>query len=285
MTQKIAALVDGSIYSQSVCTHAAWFAHRTGAPVEIVHVLSRHERSNSDDLSGAIRLGARSRLLEHLATVDEERARLASQHGRAILEDASELVEAGGVTEVTTHLRSGDLVEAVAQVEKDAGLLVIGKRGEAADFAKGHLGSNMERIVRASHRPVLVASRGFQPIEKALLAFDGGPSTKRAVDYIAQSAAFKGLDLSIVTVGNSDAILKSERDQAVARLRDSGVNASSYTISGTQPETALAELVEAECIGMVVMGAYGHSRIRSLVIGSTTTSLVRACKVPMLLIR
>jgi hypothetical protein len=33
MTDKIIALVDGSIYSESVCEHAAWIAARTGAPV------------------------------------------------------------------------------------------------------------------------------------------------------------------------------------------------------------------------------------------------------------
>jgi nucleotide-binding universal stress UspA family protein len=36
---------------------------------------------------------------------------------------------------------------------------------------------------------------------------------------------------------------------------------------------------------MVVMGAYGHSRIRTLIIGSTTTEMIRSCKVPIVLVR
>jgi nucleotide-binding universal stress UspA family protein len=36
---------------------------------------------------------------------------------------------------------------------------------------------------------------------------------------------------------------------------------------------------------VMVMGAYGHSRIRSLVIGSTTEAMVRRCKVPVLMFR
>jgi nucleotide-binding universal stress UspA family protein len=36
---------------------------------------------------------------------------------------------------------------------------------------------------------------------------------------------------------------------------------------------------------MVVMGAYGHSRIRSFVIGSTTSEMLRSCKAPVLLMR
>ena len=33
------------------------------------------------------------------------------------------------------------------------------------------------------------------------------------------------------------------------------------------------------------MVAYGHSRIRSLLIGSTTTALLRACRIPVLVFR
>ena len=36
---------------------------------------------------------------------------------------------------------------------------------------------------------------------------------------------------------------------------------------------------------MLVMGAYGHSRIRNLIIGSTTTQMIGACKVPIMLFR
>ena len=57
------------------------------------------------------------------------------------------------MTEITTRLRHGDLVEAVGRGRgRTRDVILIGKRGEAADFAKGHLGSNLERIVRASHQ-------------------------------------------------------------------------------------------------------------------------------------
>ncbi|HSP25858.1 MAG TPA: universal stress protein [Saliniramus sp.] len=47
-------------------------------------------------------------------------------------------------------MRNGDLVEALQEYERDCDLVIIGKRGEAADFAKLHLGSNLERVVRSS---------------------------------------------------------------------------------------------------------------------------------------
>ncbi|WP_397544156.1 universal stress protein [Roseovarius salis] len=284
MTDRIVALVDGSIYSESVCDHAAWISERTGAPVELIHVLGRREAPPKADLSGSIRLGARTRLMEELAELDEQRAKLVSHRGRAILEDARAIVDRDGVTDITTRLRHGDIVEAIGEIEGDARVIVIGKRGEAADFAKGHLGSNLERIVRAAHRPVFVAARAFKPIETVLVAYDGGRSAMRAVDHIARSPLFAGLAVTLVTVGTRTPEIDKGLADARAMLAAAGIDADTRVVPG-QPEAELGKLVEEEGFGMVVMGAYGHSRIRSLVIGSTTTEMVRSCKVPVVLMR
>jgi nucleotide-binding universal stress UspA family protein len=282
--QKIIALVDGSAYSASVCDHAAWIAGRTGAAVELIHVLGRREASDTRDHSGAIALGARTALMEQLSALDAQRAKLIGHRGRAILEDAQALLEKAGVTDVTARLRDGDIVEAVADVEPDAGLVLIGKRGEAADFARGHLGSNLERIIRASHKPVVVASRAFRPISKALVAYDGGASAMKAVDHIARSPLFQRLSVHVVTVGSATPEVNKGLSDARAMLWAAGIEAETSVLPG-QPEPALARLVEEAQIDMLVMGAYGHSRIRSLIIGSTTTAMIRACKVPVLLVR
>lgn len=282
--QKIVALVDGSAYSASVCHHAAWLSARTGASVELIHVLGRRETPEKQDLSGAIALGARSALLEELAELDAQRAKLVSHRGRAILEDARAILDKAGVTDITTRLRHGDLIEAVAEVEAGARVIMIGKRGEAADFAKGHLGSNLERVVRASHKPVFVASRAFRPIAKVLVAYDAGRSAMKAVDHIANSPVFQGLEIHVVTVGTDTPEAQKGLADAKASLKAAGIEARTSILPG-QPETALGRLVDEASFDMLVMGAYGHSRIRSLIIGSTTTEMIRSCKVPVVLIR
>jgi nucleotide-binding universal stress UspA family protein len=52
-----------------------------------------------------------------------------------------------------------------------------------------------------------------------------------------------------------------------------------------QPEAVIAAHIEAHDIGLLVMGAYGHSRIRNLIIGSTTSAMLRSCRIPVLLFR
>ncbi|PIP98294.1 MAG: universal stress protein UspA [Rhodobacterales bacterium CG18_big_fil_WC_8_21_14_2_50_71_9] len=279
----ILACIDGSIYSHSVADHAGWAAKRLGASVEVLQVLGRREAASSDR-SGRIVAGARRQLLEELATLDAERAKLLQRQGRLDLEEARTRIEAAGVASVATTLRNGDLLETVAERETGADLVVIGKRGEAADFARLHLGSNLERIVRASTRPVLVTSRAFRPIRRFLLAFDGRASALKAVDAVSRSPLFAGLACDLVTVGGDTAEARQRLDAAAAQLRAGGVEVSARIEPG-QPDTAIGAAVEREAVGLVVMGAYGHSRLRSLMIGSTTSELIRACKTPIMVFR
>ena len=282
---KFIALVDGSIYSQSVCDHAAWIAKRTGAAVELLHVLGRRETGSAPaNLSGNITLGARTALLEELSALDEQRAKLAQKRGRAILDDAKARLDAAGIAEVTTKLRIGDFVETVAELEAEADMIVVGKRGEAADFAKLHLGSNLERVVRSSHKPVVVASRAFKPVNSFLVAYDGGTSAMKAVDHISRSPLFAGLQCRLLSVGADNEETRRRLASAQAMLEAGGYPVSADILPG-QPETVIAEAVESEGIDLLVMGAYGHSRIRSLIIGSTTTEMIRSCKIPVVLFR
>ncbi|RMD46528.1 MAG: universal stress protein [Alphaproteobacteria bacterium] len=284
MTERIIALIDGSIYSESVCHHAAWIARRTGAPVELIHVIGRREAPEKLDLSGAIRLGARSRLLEELAEIDARRTKLMAERGRAILEDGRAIVATDGVSAVTTRLLRGDLVEVLGELEREARVIVIGKRGEAADFAKGHIGSNLERIVRAAHRPVFVAARAFNPIRSVLIAHDGSRAARKAVEHVARSSFFRDLPVTVVTVGPDTAEARARLAEAAEVLAAAGMEVRTRLVPG-QPEAELGRMVDEDGFGMLVMGAYGHSRIRSLVIGSTTTEMLRSCRVPVLLVR
>lgn len=51
------------------------------------------------------------------------------------------------------------------------------------------------------------------------------------------------------------------------------------------PEEALPALLQSLGNMLLVLGAYGHSRIRQLIVGSTTTALLRLCSVPVVVLR
>lgn len=282
---KIIALVDGSVYAQSVCDHAAWIAERTGVDVELLHVLGhRRGAGTPNNLSGNIALGARSSLLKDLSDRDVETAKISQKSGRAILDAAKAQLVAAGVKNIATRLRFGDIVEEISDYEADADLILIGKRGDAADFATLDLGSNLERIVRSSHKPVVVAARAFTPVKRFLIAFDGGPSSRKAVDHVATSPLFAGLACHLLSVGPDTPEIRDRVARATSTLEAAGHEVSSKIVQGP-PDLLIANAVETDEIGLLVMGAYGHSRIRSLIIGSTTAEMIRLCKIPVVLFR
>ncbi|MBX2838628.1 MAG: universal stress protein [Gammaproteobacteria bacterium] len=281
----ILALIDGSVYNRSICEHAAWLANRIEASVDVVHALGRRQVSSEPaNLSGSIGLGARTSLLDELAELDRQKATLARKRGRAILEDAHQCLSELNVSKVDTKLRIGEMVETVLEMESSTNIVVIGKRGEAADFDKLHLGSNLERVVRSSNRPVLVASRTFQPIKRVLVAFDGRKSIMKAIEYLSNTPAFADLSCHLLCAGSSSTEKHRQIEGAAAMLREAGYVVSTAIVNG-EPEDVIAQAVLEDKFDVLLMGAYAHSRIRSLIIGSTTTEMIRSCLIPVILFR
>ena len=277
---RVVAAIDASAYTGSVCRHAAWAAGRLGAPLSMVHVIDPADRVAPLDLAGNLILGEREALLRELGELDATRAKLAQQHGRLLLQQARQLA---GVDTADLRLRHGALVDTLVELEDEVRLFVVGKRGEHADFARGHLGREVDRVVRSVHRPLLVASRTFQPIQRVLVAYDGSATTRKALAMVAESPLLRGFDIHLVTVGGGEGSERGLGD--AARVLDgAGLHATTEVIDG-HPDEALAAYVDRQRIDLLVMGAYGHSRIRQLIVGSTTTAVMRNCQVPVLLLR
>ncbi len=282
---QLIAMIDGSHYSESVCDHAAWIARRAGSTVHLVHLISRKSLGGEPaNLSGSIGLGARTALLSELAELDAQKAKLAQHRGRAILVDAEARMHADGVDGVATKLRHGEVVETLKEIEAEANLIVMGKRGEASSPDSPLLGANLESAVRSTSLPLLVASRSFTEPKRVLLAFDGGRSALKAVDFFAARPHYNDLECHLLSVGPTDVTRQRQLEGAATLLRESGFSVETAHVDG-QAEAVIAAEVERRDVNMVIMGAYGHSRIRNFIIGSTTTQMIRSCKLPILLFR
>lgn len=282
---RILACTDGSVYAESILDHAAWASGRMGgAPVRVLHVLDRATAELPVDRSGALGMGASEELLRELSALDEARGKVSRQRARALLSAAEARLKTAGVAEVTLTQRHGALVDTVVEFETEADLLVVGKRGESANFALGHLGANLERVLRASILPVLVASRAFKPIARFAIAYDGGPTAMKVVEYAARTASLDGLDCELLTVAADASAGRAMLAQPARLLTDAGKEATMTVLQG-EPETAIAAHVAAAGVDLLVMGAYGHGRLRNMIVGSTTTALLRSCRIPVLVFR
>lgn len=280
----ILSCTDGSLYAPSIYDHTAWAAGRLQAEVHVLHLLEHTEQPAPVDTSGAIGLNASDELLAQLVTLAEMQGRVAQAKSRAILAEAQRRLTAAGVTKIVIEQQHGSLVDSIGRFEATADLVIVGKRGEHADFAKLHLGSNLERVIRSCHHPVLVASRAFKPISRFLLAYDGGPSVLKAVAFALENPLLKGLHCHLLRAGKIDDQARYYLEETAAKLRAVGYEVTSRATAGPAEEV-IATAVREQGIDLLVMGAYGHSRIREFIIGSTTTAMVRTCHVPVLMFR
>jgi nucleotide-binding universal stress UspA family protein len=120
-----------------------------------------------------------------------------------------------------------------------------------------------------------------------VVAYDGGASSEKAIDFLINDTLLLEAECHLLTVTTAESSRRERFDAAVQRLRDAG-----YTVverfqimePGRHDEAIIAA-VERSKADLLVMGAYGHSRIRNLLIGSTTTALLRGCTIPVMVVR
>lgn len=279
---RVLLCTDGSAYSQVCCQYAAWLAGRVPCEFEALYVtdVRQFEVPMVADFSGSLGVQPYQSVLSQLQELEVEKAKL-------VLKDAERLLATApaGTATAFTH-RTGFIVDCFHEYERTADFVMLGKRGENANFATGHLGSTMERIVRSSHQPCFVTSRSFEPIERVLLAYDGGRSCHKALEYLCGNPTFRGLEVHVVIVSpraGEEASLGYLREAETA-LTAAGYAPNCQMLHGV-PEDEIAAYVAARRINCLIMGAYGHTRIRQFVIGSTTTAMMRQCRVPVLLFR
>ncbi|MGK0309414.1 MAG: nucleotide-binding universal stress UspA family protein [Lentimonas sp.] len=280
--KKLLICTDGSNYAQECCRYGAWLAKRTGATVEILYVtdLRQFEIPVMGDLSGSLGIQPYEGMITQLRELEEQKSKF-------VKESAIKIFKAEGLMDRTQfYHETGLLVDSIDEYASRADLILLGKRGENANFAKEHLGSMLERVIRAMDKPCLVTSRKFEPINRALIAYDGGKSSRAALEFITKSELFRSFNLHVVAVDE-----KHNEGQAAAWLAEaeeilkkSEISPECQVLNGNV-ETAVADYVDQAEVDLLIAGAYGHSRIRKLLIGSTTSELLRRCHIPVLCFR
>ena len=283
MTQ-VLACIDGSLSSPAVCDYAAWASLRLGAPLCLLHVLDHKQYPPRSDLSGNIALGSREQLLQELAELDERRSKLGLEQGRLALEAARERVQRDGVANPQLRQRHGDLVDSLRELENDIRLLVIGRQGETSDAVSQLVGSQLESVIRTLHRPILVSPGQFRAPRSLMLAYDGSATCDKGVDLLAASPLFQGLPIHVVMVGADSDAARAQLQQAERRLVAGGHQVQ-LAIRAGEVEPSLHDYQTEQDIDLLVMGAYGHSRIRQFLVGSTTSHMLQTSVSPLLLLR
>ena len=283
---QIYACIDGMPAAASVVDWAAWAAQRLQAPLQLLHVLDEPVALPPvGDFSGALGFGAQEMLQQQLGALDEQRSAIAREAGRHVLESACDRAAQQGVPEAAQAMPYGELVDVLMGLEDSARLVVLGEHYRTTMPRAVYLSAHVERVVRSLRRPVLVATVApFVAPERFVVAFDGSDTARKTLDMVAASPLLRGLPALVAMAAPDTPEHQQQLGSAQAVLRAAGFQTETALLPG-DPENALPELLKAQGNAVLVMGAYGHSRIRQLILGSTTTALLRLSPVPVFVLR
>ncbi len=286
MNHTVYACIDGLAATPAVVDAAAWAARQLTAPLALLHALERPAPMPAvGDYGGIIGMGAQDMLLQQLSDLDEERQQVTVQAARHMLENAQRRVAPDSVPSLQLLLRQGELLDTLLELESTARLVTMGEHHRAAGPRKLHLDHRVESVIRTVQRPVLVVTTDqFNAPTEFVVAYDGSPTARRAVEAVARSPLLRGMPGLLVTAGQPTDAVMLALEEARALLATAGFSAGTQVVPG-EPEEALPALLQARAQPLLVLGAYGHSRIRQFIVGSTTTTLLRLCTAPVLVLR
>jgi nucleotide-binding universal stress UspA family protein len=278
MLKSFLVAVDGSDYASGAVNYAAELAKTSGSRLTLLYVIDivSLEGPFLADLSGSVGITPFLDFQDRVRTAMEEKATV------VVKGYAASLKEEG--LECATKIETGVVSRAICQEAAEHDAIVIGRRGEHASWRGFLLGSVVEEVVRGCTRPVVVTTREARPLRKVLVAYDGSRYANRALGVAASMAESRAIPVTVVCVSSDSQAGERHLDEAAAFLEPHGIEPERILESGPATEGILAAAERTQS-DLIIMGAFGHSRVRELFLGSTTDGILRKAKIPVLLYR
>ncbi|WP_281506088.1 universal stress protein [Chromohalobacter nigrandesensis] len=277
MTRQIFSCVGGrSPFIESVCDATAWASNRLAVPSTLLNVIEK-ERTQSP------KTNKEDALREKMDTLDKQRIELMHEHAQQIMKEAMTRLEDHSVADANSRIREGNLIDILEGLDDEMRMMVIGKRGDTS--LNGHLGSRLEQVIRVVRHPVLVVQQTFTQPRRIMLAFDGSVSTVKGVRMVAESPLLNGIECDVVMIGGDTDEHREQMEWARNTLEDGHVPVRTHLTKANNTTEALKQHALDNDVDMMVMGAYGHSRLRHWLVGSTTTEMLLNSPCAMLVLR
>ncbi len=227
------------------------------------------------------------------------------EFGRRILDDAVEVARAATDSDslqIDTEVVTGPTVPTLADLSKDARMIVVGSRGMGA-VARRILGSASLGLLHHAQCPVAVIQDEdpLMPLPArapVLVAIDGSPTSERATAVAFDEAARRGVDLIAVHAWRNwdfgqwpdldiDEMQTRAEEVLSERLAGWGERYPDVTVERIVVcnNPAKAVLVESERAQLVVVGSHGRGGFAGMLLGSVSSAVVQASRMPVLVVR
>jgi nucleotide-binding universal stress UspA family protein len=285
MIRRIAVLFGGTPTDEGAALAACLLSKRLGAGVEGLSI-----KIDPTELMFRLGEGVAASAIDDILKAAERTSDEAAARAKATLEAAAKkagipmlqgLPERAGAG-AFTHTVQGPAIDVLTAEVGLADLVVFGMPGDQSPV---DLGPKIEHVLMHLRRPVLIAGGIIAPSlgDKILVAYngtvEGASALSRAAPIVATAKATEILHLS----EHDDN--KGATTSALRYVRQHGGNATVHerAPSGKGIGEDIAARAKETQADLIVMGGYGRSRLRELVLGGATRHLMLHAPVPVLL--
>jgi nucleotide-binding universal stress UspA family protein len=285
MIKAILAPATGSAADNAVFAAALATARKFAAHIDVLHVrvdATAIAATMAADGGGAVMVSGLVERIDEEADQRESKAKAFFQsfcdREKLTIADAP----AGQPGPTAQWLRQvGDEARWVAEYGRSADLLVIGRSANGEGLSL----ETIETALLGSGRPVLIppaAPLAALP-ETIVIAWKAAPEAARAVTA-AMPLIATAKRVLIVTVAEETGLSDQEGARLTTSLRWHGLDVSARDLPpGTTGAADTLLAAARDEAALVVMGAYGHSRLREWVFGGFTRHVLRDAEVPVLM--
>ena len=279
MFRSILIPTDGSDYSRTALEYGIYLAKKLDARITGLHVIDIKVLQGPvlNDICSAASLCPGPEFFSVIEKALEARA-------DGILREFRERCESQGLTPAVKKI-SGIIDEEIIREGQGADLILLAQRGEHYPLSRSVLlGSTAEAVVRKAGKPVLVTPVSFIEIESMGLAYDGSAPADRALKIAAELSDKCRWPLTVLIV-TDQAKLSADLSAKVEAALDDFLIDKDIVVLGGKEEREILKFIEEGAVELMLMGTHGHGRFKELLLGSTTSHVVRKSKIPVLLTR
>ena len=281
----ILAGVDGSELSGSVLDYAIWLSKKSAAPLKLLHTIEHSHHSEQVGHEGNLTPNIKEHLLDELSDEERLESKKLIADGKQILNEAKDKAEAAGLSDVIAKQRHGTLPEALLDLQSHLAMVVLGSKGRDHEGDLHGLGAQLEDAIRVINKPVFITKSTFKEPKKVMFAYNGSPTSHKALNLLSNMALFKqGLEIHVVSVQKNLAAAQNLIEDAQSVLNAAGLDMIGQAITGEAVE-ALTHYQMVHDIDITVMGGFSHGKLHGFFFGSFTTQMLLESNTQFLLVR
>ena len=277
--KRILIPTDGSDYGKTAIEYGIYIAKRLHAQLIGLHVVDIRLMQGPvfTDISGSVGLPPYQEFIPMLQDSLDERAENILQAFNTRCEEAGlqpEMKKAVGVID-----------EAIIEEAKNADWILLAQRGEHFRAVGGNiLGSTAESVVRKSGKPVIVTPATFREIESMGLAYDGSAPANSALRLAIELSERASWPLTVIIIADDHDLGTNLAKKIEDFMEPHKIDCETIILKGKE-NVEIVKFIQEGAVELMVMGAYGHNRLRELILGSTTSYVIRKSTIPVLLTR